>query len=226
MVDEAKKANRAVLFVDGSNFYHGLKKASATGLGHLDFAKVALKLVGPRTWVELRYYVGQVSQSGNTALYAHQRAFVDRQKKLDSRISFHFGRLETRSSESDAAKELLEYLAGLKTKIDAAVYKELVELGKRHKRTATVVEKAVDVMLAVDLVVLAERDVYDTAYILSADGDYTPAVKHVRERMKKKVFGVAASNGHQLASAVDSFIGIDASWVSDCYITPPSIRHR
>jgi len=52
---------RAVLFVDGSNWYHGLKEAGVD-LGRLDYVKMATKLVGPRQWIALRYYVGQVKQ--------------------------------------------------------------------------------------------------------------------------------------------------------------------
>ena len=76
--------------------------------------------------------------------------------------------LERKPVKDDGARALLEYMASLKTKIDPTVYKELVAIGTAHKNGTTSVEKAVDVMLAVDLVILAERDEYDTAYILSA----------------------------------------------------------
>jgi uncharacterized LabA/DUF88 family protein len=41
-------------------------------------------------------------------------------------------------------------------------------------------KKAVDVMLSVDLVLMGHRNEYDAAYLLSAYGDYTPAVEAVR----------------------------------------------
>lgn len=71
-------------------------------------------------------------------------------------------------------------------------------------------------MLAVDLVVMAQQNAYDTAYILSADGDYTHAAQFVRS-LGKKVFAVAASNGAQLAAVVNKFIRRDATWFVDCY---------
>ena len=52
------------------------------------------------------------------------------------------------------------------------------------------VEKAVDVMLAVDLVAMAIRNEYEAAYVLSADGDYTPAVEIARS-LGKKVYAAA-----------------------------------
>lgn len=69
--------NRAILFVDGNNWYHGLRRAGVVDQARLDHAKIAAKLVGPRTWIETRYYIGQVSQSGNSQLYADQRVLDD-----------------------------------------------------------------------------------------------------------------------------------------------------
>ena len=86
----------------------------------------------------------------------------------------------------------------------------------RHRKSTVRVEKAVDVMLAVDLVVWAERNCFDAAYLLSADGDFTPAVEHVRS-LGKKVYAVSAATGAKLASAVDSFIRLPATWFDDCY---------
>jgi uncharacterized LabA/DUF88 family protein len=212
---------RAILFVDGNNWYHGLKKAGVSSQGRLDFARVAEKVVGPRLWSGTRYYIGQVSQTGNTRLYADQRAFVARFLAQDKRHSVHYGRLEPRPVKSDAAAELLQYLGALTEKIDPTVFKDLVAIGNKHKVGSVMVEKAVDVMLAVDLVTLAEENAHDTAYVLSADGDYTHAVAVVR-RKGKKVFALAASHGAQLAHAVNSFIHVKADWFDDCYRVPGS----
>ncbi len=46
-------------------------------------------------------------------------------------------------------------------------------------------EKAVDVKLAVDLIVL--RDIYDTAIIVSGDQDYVPAVQVIKDSGKKAI---------------------------------------
>lgn len=77
-------------------------------------------------------------------------------------------------------------------------------------------EKAVDVFLAVDLVTLAINNVYDAAYVLTADGDYTPAVDAVR-KLNKKVYASSCVNGARLAQAVNSFIHLPPSWFADCY---------
>jgi len=78
------------------------------------------------------------------------------------------------------------------------------------------VEKAVDVHLAVDMVMMAYLDKFDVAYLLSADGDFTPAVKAVRS-LGKTVFAASPLYGAQLASATNAFIRLDTKWFRDCY---------
>lgn len=78
------------------------------------------------------------------------------------------------------------------------------------------VEKAVDVMLAVDMVVGAERGEFDAAHLLSADGDFTPAVEAVRAH-GKKVYIASPASGAQLAKVASAFIRMDRAWFDDCY---------
>ena len=169
-------ADRAVLFIDGNNWYHALRDHGVINQKRLDYARISEKLTGPRDWLGTRYYVGRVQQRGNTRLYAEQRQFLAQLEQTDRRISTHLGRLEQRPDDNPAARELLSYLANLPRRIDSDVYRDLMEIAKTHERRTVTVEKAVDVMLAVDLVVMAERDEFDAAYVLSADGDFTPAV--------------------------------------------------
>ena len=208
--------DRAVLFIDGSNWYHGLKQAGVADLRRLDYAKISQKLAGPRTWHGTRYYIGQVPQTGNLRLYADQRSFLAHLEATDPRISVHLGRIEERRGRNEAAAELLQYLSGLATRIDTAVFQQLVALGRRHQSAPVLVEKGVDVMLAVDLVVMAQRDELDTAYLLTADGDYTHAAETARS-FGKKVFAASAATGAQLGRAVDAFIRLDSAWFTDCY---------
>ncbi len=137
-------------------------------------------------------------------------------KALDSRISIHYGRLEQRTVVSEVAKELKRYLSRLTVRIDPTVYKELVSLAQRHESLTVAVEKAVDVMIAVDMVRMAERDEYDTAYLLSADGDYTPAVEAVAD-IGKKVFAASVAPAGQLARAVYKFLPLKTACFNDCF---------
>jgi uncharacterized LabA/DUF88 family protein len=101
-------------------------------------------------------------------------------------------------------------------RIDRQVFHDLMDIAKRHQQATAMVEKAVDVMLAVDMVVMAERDKFDAAYLLSADGDFTPAVEAVRAH-GKRVYAVSTAPGAQLAKVVNSFIRLDREWFMDCY---------
>ena len=57
-------------------------------------------------------------------------------------------------------------------------------------------EKAVDVKLATDMILL--RDIYDTAIILSGDQDYVPAVQAVKDSGKRVVNAAFQTRGGQL----------------------------
>lgn len=208
---------RAAFFVDGNNWYHSLKDIGLADLQRLSYPKMFEKLATPaRRWTEARYYIPDVGVIGSAELLLEQRAFLAQLKAQDSRIVVQLGRLEARITRSEAAVELLRYLAGLKVKIDPAVYHDLVGIGRIHEKSRVFVEKAIDVHLAVDMVQMAIRDRYDVAYLLSADGDYTPAVAAVRES-GKKVFSATPASCAKLAAAVDLHIPLRRGWFDDCY---------
>ena len=208
--------DRAVVFIDGNNWYHSLSELEVADLGRLNYAKVSEKLVAPRIWMGTRYYIGQVQQKGNPRLYADQRRFLAHLKGTDPRISVRLGRLEERLVKNEAALELKQYLSGLPVRIDVGVFHGLMDIAKRHGQSNIMVEKAVDVMLAVDLVMMAQRDEFDSAYILSADGDYTPAVAAV-VGLGKAVYAFSPAPGAQLGSVVRAFIRPKPDWFDDCY---------
>jgi len=204
------------LFVDGNNWFHSLRQIGVRELNRLDYARISRKLVRGRAWIETRYYVGRVPQSGDLRLYASQRRFLASLESSDSRISVHLGRLESRSVESRAARELELLIPRLSPALEAEARESLERIVRTHRRTQVLIEKAVDVMLAVDLVLMAERCEFDVAYLLSADGDFTPAVEAVRSS-GKRVFAVSPSQGARLREACSAFIRLDESWFEDCY---------
>lgn len=208
---------RAMLFVDGNNWYHSLREAGVTGSGELNYAKISRKLCGPgRDWVGTRYYIGQVKQAFEPKLYADQRRFLARLASTDPKITHYLGRLESRPIDNEAALELKRYLGNLTTRIDRGVFKDLMALARRHECVDVITEKAVDVMLAVDAVLLAERNAYDAAYLLTADGDFTPVATAVRS-LGKKMYAASPAQGAQLAAAVDKFIPLSRTWFADCW---------
>jgi uncharacterized LabA/DUF88 family protein len=89
-------------------------------------------------------------------------------------------------------------------------------MAKQHETTTFRVEKAVDVMLAVDMVRMADKGDYDVAYLLAADGDYTPAARAVKEA-GKKLFAAALRPGAELAKEVYKFIPLQRDWFTGCF---------
>jgi uncharacterized LabA/DUF88 family protein len=206
-----RSVERAMFFIDGNNWYHGCIDLGLSNLGRLSYPRVCQKLAGPRQWVGTRYYIGSVPHSGNTQLASDQQRFLAGMRAQDSRISVHLGRLEPRRVTNEAALEMKRYLANLRVRIDSGVYRDLVRLANEHMQTTVMVEKAVDVQIAIDMVMLAEHDQYDSAYLLSADGDLTPAVEAVREK-GKKVYVASPSSGARLAAACNTFMRLPSAW--------------
>jgi len=91
-----------------------------------------------------------------------------------------------------------------------------MQIAARHQKTSVTVEKAVDVMLAVDMVAMAIRDEYDVAYLLAADGDYTHAAQVVTAT-GRKVIAAAPRAGAQLAKSVYSYLRLRRPWLEDCF---------
>ena len=82
-----------------------------------------------------------------------------------------------------------------------------VKLGIWKQRGSTMVEKGVDVMLAVDLVTRAYNDYYDTAIIVSGDADFYPALQAAKDVGKQVE-----------VAAFDTNISAEAARVSDLHI--------
>ena len=53
------------------------------------------------------------------------------------------------------------------------------------RTTKEVIEKKIDIKLAIDMVSLAYEDAYDTGILVSGDGDFVPIVKKLKQLNKK-----------------------------------------
>ena len=205
--------HRATLFIDGNNWYHGLKRIGVNS-SELNWRRVAEKLVLAREVHEIRYYVGEVS--GELSMIRAQRKFLKALK--DQGVQAFLGRIEKNWMDPErnpVFTELKQVLTKSRSEIPAPVFDRLDSLLRRQ--IPYYVEKQVDVRLAVDLVGQAWRDEYDFAYLLSADGDFVPAVREARS-LGKKVFAASPGEGRQLGDAVDTFIPLRASWFVGAYL--------
>jgi len=95
---------------------------------------------------------------------------------------------------------------------------------EKRKRDGNVyyVEKATDVNLALDLALDAQADVYDEAYLISNDGDFSEAVKAAIKRFNKKLFYVAIGNrssiSYHLKKVATATIKVDQVFISEVKI--------
>ena len=202
-------AERAFLFIDGSNFYHAARDIGIA-TGDLDYKALAHKLILDRRLTGIRYYVGKVS--GDVSRIASQGKFLDRIR--DQGVDVVLGRIERRMLDPDKnplITRLKDLIAANRASLGAPLLAELQALCETKLPQYT--EKRVDVSIAVDMVTMAWADQFDTAYLLSADGDFVPAVEAVRSR-DKKVFAASPVVGRELQKAVDTFIPLKREWFS------------
>ncbi len=207
-------SERSVLFIDGNNWYHGLKKIGVDAYD-LDYPEVAKKLLKGSTLTEIRFYIGRIR--GDRGRAARQRRRLDRLERQGVRL--FLGRIQRNPVPADknpALAELRQTLAQAPPDTPAAFRRRLEELSR--KSFVSYVEKQADVWIAVDLVSMAYRDEYDVAYLLSADADYVSAVREVGG-MGKKVFPVRSwgVRSAELDSVVKA-IPLQRNWFDDLFV--------
>ena len=200
---------RAFLFIDGSNFYHAARDIGIA-TGDLDYQALAHKLILARQLAGIRYYVGKVS--GDVSRIASQGKFLNGIRAQG--VDVVLGRIERRMLAPDKnplITGLENLIAANRANLSDPLLRRLQELCEIKLPQYT--EKRVDVSIAVDMVTMAWADQFDTAYLLSADGDFVPAVDAVGSR-GKKVFAASPVVGRELQKAVDTFIPLKREWFS------------
>jgi len=167
---------RVMIFIDGSNFYHGLK--NVLGKTNIDFQKLAEKLCGERELVRIYYYNAPVQRENNEDNYKSQQKFF-------------------------SALDDIPYLT--------------TRLGRLEKRGNTWVEKGVDVRLAVDMLSMGVKNLYDVAVLISGDGDFASAIDAVKD-LGKHVEVAYVSQTYQLKTSWDKFINLSSEYLKDCFL--------
>ncbi len=174
-----EKSYRAIVFIDGNNFYYKLKETISNKdepytLLNFDYSNFAQKLIGDNSLVEIRYYIGSIKRQVGTDREKSERLYSN-QQKLIAKLNGH------------GAKVILGTLIQHPDK-------------SFH-------EKGVDVRLAVEMIRLARENKYDIAYLISSDTDLVPAVEEVHSFDKKVVYvGISKGQSFGLTKASDNTI--------------------
>lgn len=91
--------------------------------------------------------------------------------------TYYYNVLQDAARNPEGAREQSEFLTILR----GAPYLE-VRLGTTKMSTTGMVEKGVDVMLATDMLAFGFDGLYDTAILVSGDGDFAHAVQAVKNK--------------------------------------------
>lgn len=169
---------RVSIYIDGGNFHHlVLKKLDIKELD-FNFDDFVKFLVNDRIVVDngKRFYVGTIREQANNP--RSKRAMSKQTKFFTVLKSFGWeiktSKLRTRTEKIVIDERVVDY----KTLHQKGVYK--IKFQRMR-------EKGIDVKLAIDLIVGAVDDKYDTAIVVSSDADLTPAMDWIRQRKGKKV---------------------------------------
>ncbi|MDA8015354.1 MAG: NYN domain-containing protein [Gammaproteobacteria bacterium] len=205
---------RAVFFIDGSNWYHALKKIGVRS-DRLDYQKVARKLAEHREVRAIHYYVGALPRMPGQRNHPHtvrQREFL-RELRAQG-VQVFLGRVVRNympPNKNPAVETLRHLLAEERASLSERAAEEIARLCRMP--LPYYIEKQVDTRITADLIGMAHRGEYDAAYLLSADSDFVPALDEARSR-GKLVFAAGPGQSAQLAAAADNFIRLKTDWFS------------
>lgn len=131
---------KSLIIIDGSNFYHSLKKLDLHSLLRFDFTSFVGHLA-PKTQNSVEYCVGEIRQERNNR---KSQMLYRQQAQLFASLKQHN----------------IKIIKGYMLKSDGIYH-----------------EKGVDVQIAIDIVVGAYENLYDSIYLISSDTDLIPAIK-------------------------------------------------
>lgn len=184
---------RVMVFIDGSNFYHGLRRSF--GHAKVNFQGFCGLLCTPnRRLVHSHYYNVPLRQAGNPAQYAAQQRFHSELRKLPH-FSLHLGRLVDRDRDENCPNCAHTYKVSYQT------------------------EKGVDIQLASHMLSFAFDNQYDTAVLVTNDGDFAPVVAEVL-RLNKKVENAEFSFRlpSYLSKQCSNVISLDQNYLGPCLL--------
>ena len=159
------------------------------GTARIHIGKIANKLSGNRELKAIRYYNAAKIQHLEPDEYRDQQRFFAKIRQFD-KLKLILGKLKVRSEKCTHC----------------------------GKKTRYFVEKNTDVNIAIDIVDLAHKDAYDVAILVTGDGDFSGAVKLVRQFGKEVEHARFERNfSTELNQACNRQIILDDEYLEECF---------
>lgn len=189
---------KAIVFIDGNNFYFKLKELTSNescrvDLLSFDYQNFAKWLVATDTLTQVRYYIGAVRRKNGKDKDKSERLYANQQKLL-----------------SKLDREQVSISLGVLIQHPDKTYHE----------------KGVDVKLAVEMIRLARINEYDVAYLLSSDTDLVAAVQEVQAFGKQVVYvGIAKGQSYGLSQVANDVRLLRAEDIKQFLVPLLDLRH-
>ena len=182
---------RVAVYVDGFNLYYGLRSKGWRRYYWLDLRSLSEQLLRPgQRVVIVRYFTARVfAEPGNSAKPIRQNAYLESLGTLPG-LQIHEGYYVAKEQRCSACGATWQ----------------------------TYEEKTTDVNIAVELLGDAQDDVFDTAIVVSGDGDLAGPIRAVRQRYPQKRVVVAFPPGRHsagLRNAATAFFTIGRNALRD-----------
>ena len=151
--------HRVMVYIDGFNLYYGLRASDLKQFYWLDLRQMAERLIlGNQTLAGVRYFTARVRTTpGNPGKRERQNTYLEALETLPD-LEIHYGRFIPKEARCRSC---------------GATW-------------TTYEEKMTDVNISVELLGDAQDDAFDTAIVVSGDGDLSGPVRAVRRRYPDK----------------------------------------
>ena len=151
--------HRVIVYIDGFNLYHGLRASGLKQFYWLDLRQMSERLIsGNQTLARVRYFTARLRTThGNQGKRERQNNYLEALETLPD-LEIHYGHFISKEARCRTC---------------GATW-------------TTYEEKMTDVNIAVELLGDAQDDAFDTAVVVSGDGDLGGPVRAVRQRYPDK----------------------------------------
>lgn len=172
---------RVYAYFDGSNFYHYCLQSY--GIKNINFFDLTNQVINLNTEkiVKIKYFNCPLSQQDYPENYPKQQKFFEDLRKTPL-VELLFGNMVKRPlGKININCPVCGHQKS--ESLNCPLCKRRIDI----KQCFKFIEKGVDVKLAIQMLVDATDDKYDTALLFSSDADYSPAIKYIIKTLNKGI---------------------------------------